>query len=127
MLITGRAVGFAADREVTHLALDPAGVATVPAGDDTLVEEFGEHRLMKCLSPPRGEGRQRQQVYGARRGRRVETRADRDLCRPATRPRASGRGPRNAPGSARRTPDARGPGFCCAARYGRRADGSSVR
>jgi hypothetical protein len=49
--------GFAADRELAHLALDPAGIAAVSAGDDALLQDFGDYRVMECGALLRGEKR----------------------------------------------------------------------
>ena len=42
-------------REVAHLALDPAGIAAAAAGDDAVLEDFVEDALMKGSTQPRGE------------------------------------------------------------------------
>jgi hypothetical protein len=41
------AVSFASEREVAHLAFDPAWSAAVPAGYDALLKDLGEHGLKK--------------------------------------------------------------------------------
>jgi hypothetical protein len=43
------------DREIAHLALNPAEVAAVAAGDDAFLEYLGKHCLMKGFLLRRGE------------------------------------------------------------------------
>ena len=42
-------------REVTHLALNAAWIATATAGGYTLLQNLIEHTVMKLLALPRGE------------------------------------------------------------------------
>jgi hypothetical protein len=44
-----------AQREVAHLALDPSGIAPIPAGHNAILEDFVENRVMEFLLLPRGE------------------------------------------------------------------------
>ena len=44
-----------AEREIAHLALDPAEIAAVAAGDDAFLEYLAKHRLMKGSPLRRGE------------------------------------------------------------------------
>jgi hypothetical protein len=44
-----------ADWKIAHLALDPAKVAAVAAGDDTFLKSLVEHLIMKGPSLRRGE------------------------------------------------------------------------
>jgi hypothetical protein len=43
------------EREIADLALDPAKIAAVAAGDDAFLEYLGKHRLMKGSPLRRGE------------------------------------------------------------------------
>jgi hypothetical protein len=43
------------EREVAHLALDPAEIALVAAGDDAFLKDLVENRFMKGPPLPRGE------------------------------------------------------------------------
>ena len=43
------------ERKVAHLALDPAKIAAIAAGDDVFLEYFAKHRLMKGSPLRRGE------------------------------------------------------------------------
>jgi hypothetical protein len=45
----------AAQREVAHLAFDPAQVASATARGDSLLQNLREHVLMKRFALPRGE------------------------------------------------------------------------
>ncbi len=40
---------------IAHLALHPADVDPVSAGDDALLEDLLQNRFMQGFSPPRGE------------------------------------------------------------------------
>jgi hypothetical protein len=42
-------------REVAHLALDPARITAAAAGDDAILEKLVEHAVMKCFAQLRGE------------------------------------------------------------------------
>jgi hypothetical protein len=42
-------------REVAHLALDPAWIAAAAAGDDPVLEKLIEHLVMKGFPQLRGE------------------------------------------------------------------------
>jgi len=53
-----------AEREVAHLALDAARVASFSAGDDPLLEDFIEYAVMKGHFVLRGERRDRFGVCG---------------------------------------------------------------
>ena len=53
-----------AEREVAHLALDAARVASVAAGDDPLLQDFFEYAVMKGHFVLRGERRDRWRVCG---------------------------------------------------------------
>jgi hypothetical protein len=44
-----------AEREVAHLTLDTSGIAPISAGDNAILEDFVENRVMKFLLLPRGE------------------------------------------------------------------------
>jgi hypothetical protein len=44
-----------AEREVAHLALDAAGIAAIAAGDNALLKDLVENRVMKSSPLPRGE------------------------------------------------------------------------
>ena len=50
--------------KVAHLALDPARVASVAAGDDPLLQNFIKYAVMKGHSVLRGERRDRWGVCG---------------------------------------------------------------
>jgi hypothetical protein len=50
-----RPIGFAADREAAHFALDAAFVAAMGAGRDALFEDFVENRSMQRGPVPRGK------------------------------------------------------------------------
>ena len=41
--------------EVTHLPLDPSGIAPIPAGSGGFIEDFLQHRVVELFSTPRGE------------------------------------------------------------------------
>ena len=53
-----------AKREVAHLALDAARVASVTAGDNPLLQDFVEYAVMKGHPVLRGERRARWGVCG---------------------------------------------------------------
>ena len=42
-------------REVAHLALDPARIAAAAAGDDALLQDFFQYAVMKLFPQSRGE------------------------------------------------------------------------
>ena len=42
-------------REVAHLAFDPAWIAAAAAGDDAVLEKLIEHLVMKGFAQLRGE------------------------------------------------------------------------
>jgi hypothetical protein len=44
-----------AEREVAHLTFDTSGIAPIAAGNDAILEDFVENRVMKFLLLPRGE------------------------------------------------------------------------
>jgi hypothetical protein len=44
-----------AEGEVAHLTLDPSGIAAISAGNNAILEDFVENRVMKFLLLPRGE------------------------------------------------------------------------
>jgi hypothetical protein len=50
-----RTLVAAAQREVTHLPLDPSGITPIAAGSGRLVEDLVQHRVMEPFSTPRGE------------------------------------------------------------------------
>src|SRR6202789_3400184 len=78
-------IGFAADREAAHLALDASFVAAMGAGWDALFEDFVENRSMQRRPVPRGKRRRRTATCGAPLGPRAGRIADRGPRRPATR------------------------------------------
>ena len=43
------------ERKVAHLALDSSGIAPITAGDDAILEDFVENRVMERPPLPRGE------------------------------------------------------------------------
>jgi hypothetical protein len=44
-----------AEWEVTHLTLDTSGIAAISAGNNAILEDFVENRVMKFLHLLRGE------------------------------------------------------------------------
>ena len=56
------------DREATHLPFYAARIASVPAGSDTLFEDFVDHGFMEGWPVPRGGWRERVEAFGARHG-----------------------------------------------------------
>ena len=59
-------MGSPAQGEGTHLAFDAAGVATISAGDDPLLQDFVEDGVMERRLVARRGQRRRPEVCGAR-------------------------------------------------------------
>ena len=53
--MSGGAFVTTAQGVVTHLPFNSAGIASVAAGGDTLLEDLRQHRVMKRFAVPRGK------------------------------------------------------------------------
>ena len=86
-----------AKREVAHLALDTARVASVAAGDRSLFENLPQHAVMKCFPAPRGESRGRPEACDGPLAPHAGRTTGPDLGPPSGRPPASAPGWRSEP------------------------------
>ena len=51
----GRGIASSTEQEVAHLSFDAAWIAPSATRLQAFVEDFGEQRVMRCLTPPRGK------------------------------------------------------------------------
>jgi len=78
-----RPIGLAAHLETAHLAFDAAFVSSMPAGRDSLLQDFVEDRVMQRRLGQRGKKRRTSAICGGRLGSRARTTVDPDPRRRA--------------------------------------------